>query len=103
MRSVVVVLPASMWAMMPMFRIFSIGTVRAISTAYRLPPVVREGFIRLRHSVHIVLLLNRSAAHVRGVVQFVRQLVGHAFFRARPGVDQNPADRQAGAAGFPEP
>ena len=32
MRSVVVVLPASMWAMMPIFLILSIGTVRAIKT-----------------------------------------------------------------------
>src|SRR5581483_8795669 len=31
MRSVVVVLPASMCAMMPMFRVFSRGTCRAIS------------------------------------------------------------------------
>jgi hypothetical protein len=30
MRSVVVVLPASMWAAMPMFLILSSGTVRAI-------------------------------------------------------------------------
>ena len=29
-RSVVVVLPASMWAMMPMFRVLSSGTVRAM-------------------------------------------------------------------------
>jgi hypothetical protein len=31
MRSVVVVFPASMWAMMPMFRYCSSGVVRAIS------------------------------------------------------------------------
>src|SRR5258708_2491718 len=31
MRSVVVVFPASMWAMMPMFRVFSRGTCRAMS------------------------------------------------------------------------
>jgi hypothetical protein len=31
-----VVLPASMWAMMPMFLIFSIGTVRAINKTLQL-------------------------------------------------------------------
>src|SRR6267154_2740462 len=34
MRSVVVVFPASMWAMMPMFRIFSSGVVRGIAFLY---------------------------------------------------------------------
>src|SRR5437016_11470912 len=103
MRSVVVVLPASMWAMMPIFRIFSIGTVRAINacpTTYDLrassPPIVGKRLIRLRHPMDIILFLNRSTAHVRGVVQFVRQLIGHAFFRASPRVDQNPAYRQDG-------
>jgi hypothetical protein len=33
MRSVVVVLPASMWAMMPMLRVRSSGTVRGMATA----------------------------------------------------------------------
>src|ERR1700694_2061831 len=34
MRSVVVVFPASMWAMMPMFRILSSGVVRGIAVLY---------------------------------------------------------------------
>src|SRR5579863_1479084 len=47
--------------------------------------------------MHIILLLNRSAAHVRGIVQFVRQFLRHAFFGTRAGILQNPPDRQAGS------
>src|SRR5579872_4264759 len=113
MRSVVVVLPASMCAMMPILRILSIGTVRAIfqisirrrgsspftrTTNGELPPIVRERLIRLRHSMYVVFFLDRAAAHIRGVIQFVRQLLRHALFGPRAGIHQNPANRQAGAA-----
>src|SRR3989442_13767534 len=127
MRSVVVVFPASMWAMMPMLRIRSSGVVRAMlrrvlrwgtampcpylyrasknagrprrpvgpvslrrhpgsgaaccaPTAWdagsleagsrscwskRLPPVMREGAVRLRHPVRVFLLLDRLALALR--------------------------------------
>src|SRR3954466_2501623 len=98
MRSVVVVFPASMCAMMPIFRILSSGVVRGIASLYsaktrgdqdaprmgpvslrchreafglldagslkagsrsclfrRLPPVMREGAVRLRHPVRVFL------------------------------------------------
>src|ERR1700686_3707484 len=105
MRSVVVVLPASMWAMIPMLRTFSSGVVLAIQffqrrksasyATFLLPPVMRESLVGFRHSVHVVLLLNSSAAQIGGVVQFIRQLFWHAFFGAAPRVDQDPANRQA--------
>src|SRR5690348_5793413 len=105
MRSVVVVLPASMCAMMPILRIFSSGTVRAIlliaiSLKLRgpLPAVVREGLVRLRHTMHVVFLLDGAAAHIRGVVQLICQLFRHALIRPGTGVRNEPAQREAGAA-----
>src|ERR1022692_1709278 len=97
MRSVVVVLPASMCAMMPILRIFSSGVVRAIKLSY-LPAIVGKSLIGLGHAVDVVFLLNCSASGIGGVVQFIRQLFGHALFRARAGVAENPPNRKAGPA-----
>src|SRR5689334_1044278 len=110
MRSVVVVLPASMWAMMPMFLQRSKGTVLdtlffrsslrtscsptvftglpIIKTsssssqplALSSPPIMREGLVGLGHAVHVFLLLDRGAAAIGGVQQFVAQLVDHSLF-----------------------
>src|SRR5579863_6824900 len=93
-----------MWAMMPMFLIFSIGTVRAITKPYvaktttALPAVMRESLVRFRHAVNVILLLDRSATHVGGVGQLICQLVGHSLLRPAAGVLQNPTDRQADPA-----
>src|SRR5215475_14129376 len=43
MRSVVVVLPASMWAMMPMFRVFSSEYCRSTSLLFFLLPAALDG------------------------------------------------------------
>src|SRR5712692_2600840 len=101
-----------MWAMMPIFLIFSIGTVRMKTwlwgvgsgwwenlppTSYRLPPVMSECFVRLRHSVNVVLFLNGAAAHVGGVGQFVGQLVRHSLVGPGARVLQYPADGQTGS------
>src|SRR5947208_9211594 len=104
MRSVVVVLPASMWAMMPMFRVFSSEYCRStsssaffLSTYMRrggpgcgpplrripLPAVMRERFVGLRHLVRVFPLLHGGAAVVGGVQQLGRELLGHAALRAR--------------------
>src|SRR5580704_9722241 len=115
MRSVVVVLPASMWAMMPMFLQRSSGTVlgttmnsfwapkSAVSSppsAFSqnfLPPVVRESLIGFGHAVNIFLFLNGRAFAGGGVQQFIAQLVDHAALGASPRVSQQPADRKRGA------
>src|SRR6266496_2808323 len=134
MRSVVVVFPASMWAMMPMFRIRSSGVVRGIAILYSaktrgdrdahrltrgpvslrphreafglldagslkagsrdcrfrgaaccartfsLPPVMREGAVRLRHPVRVFLLLDRFALAFRGEDQLGGQPLRHRLF-----------------------
>src|SRR5208337_1625148 len=100
MRSVVVVFPASMWAMMPMFLQRSNGTV--LGTAYNSfwgseksvvsrwslvvsfslqalgsklaalsPPVMRERLVRFRHSVHVFFFLDGGAFAVRGIEQLI--------------------------------
>src|SRR5262245_47825737 len=100
MRSVVVVFPASMCAMMPMFRVFSNGVVRGINplrpTNSLLPPVMSERLVRFSHPVRIVLLLNRIAAVVRGVHQLSSELFFHRFLASRPRVRENPTDAQGG-------
>src|ERR1017187_1395519 len=107
MRSVVVVLPASMCAMMPMFLQRSNGTVLGTASIYSfwgsdfvfdlvilLPPVVRKGLVRFRHAMHIFLLLDGSAFAVGGIEQLVGQLVDHSFFATAARITDNPADSQ---------
>src|SRR5215469_4142611 len=109
MRSVVVVLPASMCAMMPIFLQRSNGTVLATAfcssfwgsenqpSRYWLPPVMCKRLVGFRHAVNVFLLLDRGAAVVGGVEQFIAQLVDHALLAASSGVGNQPADSQRGA------
>src|SRR4026208_2018203 len=109
MRSVVVVLPASMWAMIPMFRTRSSPTDVATALISRLPAVVREGLVGLRHPVDVVLLLVRAALLVQrghelaGEPRPVRprplhappgKLCRHALLAAVAGVLHDPAQRE---------
>ncbi len=87
------VLPASMWAIMPMFLLRSNGTVldtafflssfrsscslatetvKSVSLIlFVLPAIVRESLISLRHAVNVFLLLYGCAFAVRGIQQFI--------------------------------
>src|SRR4051794_16115302 len=115
MRSVVVVLPASMWAMMPMLRYLSSGWLRAMTSNSnalaglmrspakagiqiefrdRLPAVVAEGAVRLGHPVRVLALLDRVAAIARRVHQLARQAAGHRLLRAVARGGDQPADRK---------
>src|SRR5262249_44510782 len=99
MRSVVVVLPASMWAMMPMFRVRSRGTSRAMSWHARaLPAVVCEGLVRLRHAMRVLLLLDGASPPVGGVEQLAGELGDHRLLGPRSGVLHQPAHGERGAA-----
>src|ERR1700687_4036272 len=101
MRSVEVVFPASMCAMMPMLRVSASCALRAIAdlpvpsplklenhptdlmlplfpcAGECLPAIVRERFVGFRHAMNVFLLLHRAAAAVRRVHQFFGQPVGH--------------------------
>src|SRR5439155_20678583 len=135
MRSVVVVFPASMCAMMPMLRIRSSGVTRGISSCLvdsaktrgdrdarragrsrsaviggrepprcrvpsagsrscrskRLPPVMREGPIGLRHPVRVLFLLDRLALALRGEDQLGGEAFRHVLLAARAAVLDQPA------------
>src|ERR1700741_346149 len=104
MRSVVVVLPASMWAMMPILRVRSSGVVRAAMEELDglLPAVVREGLVGLRHAVGVLTLLDGFAALVRGVDDLVGELLAHALAAARSRVFLQPAHGERGGALGPD-
>src|SRR5215472_420410 len=62
-----------------------------------LPPVMGKRLVGFRHAVNVFLLLDRGAAVVGGVEQFIAQLVDHALLAASSGVGNQPADSQRGA------
>src|SRR5680860_1713565 len=122
MRSVVVVLPASMWAMMPMLRTHSRGNgrfpvsvfdVAACATfclypftrradhptrrngeLHVLPAVVSEGLVGLGHAQEIFLLLHGHTGAVESVEQLARQPFGHALLTTNAAVGDEPPHRQ---------
>src|SRR5687767_15499691 len=106
MRSVVVVLPASMWAMMPMLRQRASGTCLAMivrNSLYLerlLEPVVRERLVGFGHAMHVFALLHRAATQVGGIHEFVGQLLLHRLAIAAVGGNAGqPAQREGQAAG----
>src|SRR5260370_15029640 len=100
MRSVDVVFPASMCAMIPMLRVSSslnalpivpetaffspvrVPTASLTKTTHSLPAVMLECLVGFRHAVHVFLLLHRSAARTRRIHQLIRELVHHEIGRA---------------------
>src|SRR5208283_2403407 len=116
MRSVVVVFPASMWAMMPMFRVLSSGVVRGMIVTFRapkrparlllywhsagscLPAIVGERLVRVRHAMRLLALPYALTALVRGVDNLVRELVLHALAVSQPCVLDQPAHGERGGS-----
>src|SRR3954466_12298113 len=108
MRSVAVVLPASIWAMMPMFLNLSkpisaidIGLNASYRTLRPIPfleSVVCKGLVRLSHSVNVLFLLHGAAAAIGRIEQPAEEAVFHRLFAAAPRVRDDPADRQRIAA-----
>src|ERR1041384_3121953 len=86
-----------MWAMIPMFRTRSRPTLVAVCVI-ALPPVVREGLVRLRQPVDVVLALVRPALLVERVEDLVRELLGHALLAPVARVRDEPADRERARA-----
>src|SRR5229473_4562471 len=115
-RSVDVVFPASMCAIIPMLRVSSslnalpivpktafFSPVRVATASLTKPPfpyqrplpaIVRERLVRFRHAVHVFLFLHCPAARIGRVDQLVRELVHHGLARALPRILQQPANRQ---------
>src|SRR5262245_33056897 len=98
MRSVVVVLPASICAMIPMFRYWAMGVVRAMrgtfSTGFlaRLPAVMGERLVGVGHFMGVFALLDGVAASIEGVEQLGGEFLGHAVARAVARGLDDPAD-----------
>src|SRR6266542_2970104 len=110
MRSVVVVLPASIWAMIPMLRTLARSTaVRSVATdvylsqsdPVGLPPVMGEGLIGLGHLVGVLAPLDAGAEAVARVEQLVHQPLGHGLLAALPRVADDPSQGEGGAAARP--
>src|ERR1044071_6562305 len=99
MRSVVVVLPASMCAMITMLLTRS-RPARVFSwvAAFISPPVVRERLVCLGHAVHVVLALPRAALLVRRVEDLPGELLVHALLAPLARVGDEVADRQRARA-----
>src|SRR3990172_4611506 len=91
MRSVVVVFPASICAIMPMFRVFSSGnfiylvcprscTLHLASCPLTLPSIVGKRPIRLGHFVKVFPLLDRGALSLGSFQYLGGQSFRHPFF-----------------------
>src|SRR6202022_3703443 len=104
MRSVVVVFPASMWAMMPMFRTLSSAYVRAIFvvSATFLVPKVAESLVALSHLLGLFAALDGGADPVGGVHQFPGEFLLHTLPRSGPGVTYDPPPGERRAAVGPD-
>src|SRR5436305_1529688 len=93
-----------MWAMIPMFRTRSSATACSVifvlksSFLFRLPAVVREGLIGLRHPVDVVLSLERAALLVQRVENLVGELVPHALLAPLARERDEPAHRESAGA-----
>src|SRR5687768_1099983 len=98
MRSVVVVLPASMCAMIPMLRTRSSAMRVAVVLMSPLPAVVREGLVGLRHPVDVVLLLERAALLVDRVLELAGDLLLHPLLAPLARELDEPADRERARA-----
>src|SRR5215472_1618046 len=115
MRSVVVVFPASMCAMIPMFRSLSRRAARSIcftaTTAISvLPPGLRlfliaevaKRLVRFRHTMGLFLAPDRAAGVVGRIDELVRQLLGHAAAVASARKPHEPPARQCQTALGPD-
>src|SRR3954462_4100028 len=122
MRSVVVVLPASMCAMMPMLRTLLRSVVMSTATeslflrgrylgcerrtptrgavfpSQRSPAVVGEGLVGLGHLVGVLALLHSGTEAVGGVEDLVHQALGHRLLPTVRGVPDQPPQRERRAA-----
>src|SRR6266700_2974349 len=116
MRSVVAVLLKKICAMIPMLRTLARSTAVVLATlvprsrksvllklwvlaAWRLPAVVGEGLVGLRHLVRVLAPLHAGAQAVARVQQLVHEPLGHRLLPPVPGVGDDPAQRERGAAG----
>src|SRR4030088_985752 len=106
MRSVVVVLPASICAMIPMFRTLSIATGRSCifsaTLISLLVPEVGESLVAFRHPVGFLFALDRSTRVLGSVEQLEGELLGHALPATLASETDDPPARQGEPALRPD-
>src|SRR3954451_18000164 len=86
-----------MWAMIPMFRVSARAT-STLSAIQRLPAVVGEDLVGLRHLVGVLAPLHGGTEAVACVEELVHQAVGHGLLATVADVGDQPAHSQGGAA-----
>src|SRR5437899_8566482 len=98
MRSVVVVLPASMCAMIPMFRTLSIATGRSCIFSAKLislsVPEMGESLVAFRHPMGFFLPLDRPPRVLGRLENLERELLGHALPAPLPREPHDPPPRE---------
>src|ERR1700682_2509700 len=97
-RSVVGVLPASICAMIPMFRTLSIATGRSCifsaTLISLLVPEVGESLVAFRHPVGFLFALARPPRVLGSVKQLERELLRHALPPTLASETNDPAPRE---------
>src|SRR5215831_709045 len=105
MRSVVVVLPASMCAIIPMFRTFSIAVGRSCifsATFISLVPEVAESFVAFGHPVGLLFALHRTAGVLRSIKNLEGELLAHTLPAPLPRETHDPPAREGQPALRPD-
>lgn len=74
------------------------GFVLASEHVPKLPREVREGFVRFRHAVHVVFLLDCVALVLCGEHEFVGEFYRHRLSLASTGAVNEPAERECETA-----
>src|SRR5947199_8084535 len=110
-RSVIVVLPASICAAIPMFRVRSSGNLRfgefgpaaadfffSSVAGINLPAEMRKRAIRLRHFMRVFAFLDRVALTCRCVLDFLSERLRHRHALASVRVLDDPTRRQRNLA-----
>src|SRR5258708_33743716 len=96
--------------MIPMFRTLASSVAVAVAATVDdprsllvvccpLPAVVGECLVGPGHLVHVLAALDARAEPVAGVKQLVLQSPGHRLLAAAPGIRNQPAQGEGGAAG----
>ena len=88
-----------MWAMIPMFRVFSIDTGRSVhlqchSSSLLLVPEMGESLVAFSHPVGFFFALDRPARVLGRVKNLERELLRHTLPATLPGETHDPAARQ---------
>src|SRR5437867_6493174 len=98
MRSVVVVLPASLCALIPMFLVRSSGYCLDITLSLTLPLEMSKGLVGLGHFMSVFFLLDRVSLTIRGGNKLCSEFLRHRLVLAVTGICDQPTHGKRNAA-----